>query len=373
MAVPFALRRRSRPDSAQPAPAGAATAPETGELGIALALADHRLVSRRLVGLRRLVALADARPALRQPVVSVLGASLRRKPASKGGRVHPAEASIRRAVLAALREHLADPDAPTTWCGLDVDLRDTVLVGDLSGIVVTGGAVRLDRAQVPAGGTLALRGARVRGGVLSMDRMAVAGRLDATDLRVSGGEASLDRLVVAGGSVVLDGARLSQGCLWLRDGAVTDGTLSLRGVRLTGGRMSLHDTHVTGGEIRLDDAHVDGGALHLSGATLDAGAVRLDDLRLEAGVLSLTLAAVHGGFLSLDGAQVGAAGDVRMHGLAVGDDATVCWGPFDPVEPQPGARPQDRPEVRRGDRPVLTSRTAPRRHDLPSPQERAAS
>jgi hypothetical protein len=357
MVVPFALRRRPpAPDAARRTPPGT----PADDLEAAIALVEHRLVSRRLDGLRRLVALADARPALRQSVVSVLGASLRRRPATKSGRVHRAEASIRQAVLAALRDHLADPDSRTTWCGLDVDLRDTVLVGDLSGIVVTAGAVRLDRAHVPAGSTLDLRGTRVRAGALSMDRMVVGGRLDATGLRVTGGEASLDRLVVAGGDVVLDGARLSQGCLWLRGGAIAAGTLSLRGVELTGGRVSLHDTHVTGGEVRLDDAHVDGGALHLSGATLDAGAVRLDGLRLDSGVLSLTLAAVHGGVLSLDGARVGDAAVVRLHGLSVGDGGKVRWGPFEPEE-----RPVDRP--------VLTSRTAARRHDLPSPPERAAS
>jgi hypothetical protein len=334
MVTPFTSRRRKvAVRSALPIQTTARDL--RAELDDAADLVDHPIAAVRLAGLLGLVRLADAHPGIRQPVVSVLGAYLRRYPVGSGP--DRSEAVVHRAVLDAVREHLLDADDPATWCGLEIDLTGCELAGDLSGILVTAGAVRLDRVRVPVGGMLDLRGARVSGGTLSMDRMRVAGRLDASGLLVTGGEASLDRLVVAGGTVLLDDARLSDGSVWLRDGAVDDGgTLSLRGLRLSGGRVSLHDTHVRG-EVRLDDAHLDGGSLHLSGATVESGEVRLDDLRLDAGVLSLTLTAVRGGLLSLDGAQLGDAGAVRMHGLTVEDAASVVWGPLTPVEPAPAA------------------------------------
>lgn len=373
------------------------------EVDEAIRRVGHPVARIRLSGLRRLVRLADAHPHLRRPVVTVLGAYLR----DSSARPHPVsgpELRNRRAVLDALRDHLADPDEPTSWCGLDVDLRDTVLDGDLSGIVVTGGAVRLDRARVPADGVLDLSGATVRGGVLSVDRVVVAGRLDATGMVVDGGEASLDRLVLDGGDVLLDGARLERGSLWLRDGEVDAGTLSVRGAQVNGGRLSLSDTQVRGGEIRLDDTSIDGGQLTVSGTTVDAGALRLDDVTVRSGVLSLAMSAVRGGLLSLAGASVTppaddvrrgakhgtAAAQVRFDGLTVEDDGVVLWGPFAPVEPAPAAEPTGargidlrgpappdpwawlRRREARSARKVPTS-DAPARHDVPSPGELEAS
>lgn len=358
------------------------------ELTAATALVEHALARVRLGGLLRLVRLADEHPSLRQPVVHVLGAYLRSPAATGSQRQVRADRDARRELLRTLREHLTDPDAPTTWCGLDVDLSRCELAGDLSGIVVTAGTVRLDGVRVPAGRTLDVRDVRVTGGALSMTRLEVAGRLDATGLAVDGGEACVDGLVVTGhGRVTLDGARLADGCLWLRDGSIGTGTLSLRGVHVTGGHLSLHETRVSGGEVRLDDLAVDGGNVHVSAATVESGALRMDDLRVAAGLVSLTMTHVEDGRMSLDGARV-EGGAVRFEGLAVDRRADVSWGPFDPVEPLPGPERTGRRDLDlRGPAPVdrwawlrhepadhdVTTPARPPRQDVPSRTGRAAS
>ncbi len=413
--------------------------PDRAALDEAVALVADPAARVRLAGLQRLVRLADEHPPLRQPVVRVLGAYLRRPggaatsgaghgrprvtpvptgPSRPPSRTRPArassarassgtlrtvvgkaarqaaarearaEADVRRAVLAAVRDHLSDPDEPTSWCGLDVDLRDTVLSGDLSGVRVTDGALRLDHVTVPAGETLDLGGAQVSGGVLSLDRLTVAGRLHAARLAVEGGEASFDRVVVrTAAEVVLDAVRVRSGALWLRHGVVAGG-LSLRGAHLSGGTVSLHDTHVRGGDLHLDDVHVDGGTLHVGAATVDGGTLRLDGTRVTSGAVSLALTAVRTGTLSLTGVTVDGGG-VGLDGLVAEEpDGVVLWGPFDPVgvAPAAAARPGQDIDLR-GPAPTdrwawLRDRTRaskmptasrPRRHDLPSRRARAAS
>lgn len=359
------------------------------ELDEAVALVDGAVARIRLAGLLRLVRLADAEPRLRQGVVTVLAAYLRRPPPAGDGRETRSERDTRRAVLAVLRDHLAEPAARTSWCGLVVDLRGCVLGGDLSGVVVTaGGAVRLDHVHVPAGDALDLTGARVAGGLLCLDRLDAAGRVDLTGLVVDDGDASLDRLAVgAGAQVVLDDARVDDGCLTLRESRVA-GALSLRRLHAAGGVVSLHQVHVAGGAVRLDGADVDGGRVHVSAATVESGTLALDGVRVARGALSLAFTAVRGGSLSLDGATAGADGVVRLDGLVTGPAARVAWGPFEP--PAPAAAPQGPGAVRdldlRGPAPddrwawlarerqdEVTTPDAPGRQDVPSPPERAAS
>jgi hypothetical protein len=360
------------------------------DLEAAIALVGASAARMRLGGLLRLVRLADEHPALRQGVVTVLGAYLRRPVPTGTGREARAGRDTRRAVLGALRDHLRDPAAATTWCGLDLDLRGCTLAGDLSGIVVTAGRVRLDRVTVAPRTTLDLTGARVAGGLLSMDRLDVAGRLDASGLVVDGGEASLDRLLLAdGGEVVLDRARLTDGGVLLREGRIGAGTLSLRGARVDGGILSLHETRVEGGEVRLDGLELGGGCVHVTAATVATGALHLDDARVSGGVLSLTMTAVHDGRLGLAGARVD-GGVVRFDGFTAGERAEISWGPFEPVAPPPAAEPAERGDIDlRGPEPAdrwawlrddrgrpdhdVTTPTLPARQDVPSPSERAAS
>ena len=360
------------------------------ELDEAIGLVDSPAARIRLAGLLRLVRLADAEPRLRQGVVTVLGAYLRRPVPAGDDREARSERDTRAAALSALRGHLADPTAATTWCGLVVDLRGSVLTGDLSGVVVTGGgALRLDGVLVPAGGVLDLHGARVSGGLLSLDRLDAAGLVDLTGLHVEDGDASLDRVTVAdGGRLVLDDAVVADGCVSLRESRL-DGTLSLRRLRTTGGAVTLHEAHLTGGELRLDGADVDGGRLHVSAATVEGGALRLDGARVTVGLLSLTFTAVRSGSLGLGGVEVGEAGVVRLDGLVADDDADVEWGPFAAVPDTQGTdggtavvrdldlrgpAPEDRWAWLREDlRDEVTTPDAPGRQVVPSPTERAAS
>ena len=341
------------------------------ELDAAITLVDSSVARIRLGGLLRLARLADDVPRLRQGVVTVLGAYLRRPVPAGTGREARSERDVRRAVLGLLRERLQDPAAATTWCGLDVDLRDGVLEGDLSGVVVTAG-LRLDRAVVPQGATLDLSGARVRAGALVLDRLTLDGRLDATGLVVESGEASFDRMRLADGAqALLDDARVDGGCLLVRGVDVGAGLLALRRLHVTAGLVSLHEAHVAGGTLALDGLGVDGGGVSLGTTTVETGTLDLTAARVGGGLLTLGLTGVRGGRVSLADAEVGDGGTVRLDGLHVDDATDVAWGPFAAARgadlPTPDLPTPALPT------PDLPTPDAAGRQDVPSPPERAAS
>ncbi len=55
---------------------------------------------------------------------------------------------VRHTIIRIIRDHLRDPDAPTTWCGRDLDFTNTIFDGgDFSSAKFTDGIVHFERAQ----------------------------------------------------------------------------------------------------------------------------------------------------------------------------------------------------------------------------------
>ena len=267
-----------------------------------LAGPDHQV---REAALRELVALADVHSGARGRVVPAVCAYLRSPWAAERGRAVPTgEPELRRTALGLLTERLRDPQAPTSWCGYDVDLAGAVLAGaDFSGCWFTDGRVRLEGAWAIEG-RLAFDGARFDGARVSLRHWSDGQ-----------GEVSFRGARFSAGVVSLAGAVLHTGVLCAAGASVDGGALVFTEARLDGGTIDLSRVTVSAGLLSFSDAHLRSGRLLLEGARITGGVTALRNVRTAPGVLVTEGAMVRPGTVDVDGAVevAGADGRRREH------------------------------------------------------------
>lgn len=244
--------------------------------------------------LRELVALADARPALRGPVAEAVCRYLRSpwQVETPGVGGPTGEPHLRRTALSMLTDRLHDPDDPAGWCGCDLDLAGAVLVGaDFAGCWFTDGRVRLEGAWAVEG-RIAFDGARFCGARVGL-RHWTSGQ----------GELSFRGARFSAGVVSLAGSTLCHGSLDAQDAVVDGGTLTLTEIRLDGAVLDLRRVAVSAGLLSLSDARLRSGSLLLVDARLTGGLTTLRNLRTAAGVLRTDGALMRPGAVDLDGSR----------------------------------------------------------------------
>ncbi|MGQ4383750.1 pentapeptide repeat-containing protein [Streptomyces sp. SAS_270] len=126
----------------------------------------HDQAAVRLAGVYALARLADDWQEQRQVCIDVLCAYLRMPyqldPAALGHK--EGEREVRLTIIRVIRDHLQQPDAPTSWCKHSFDFTGATFDGgDFTGATFSGGNVYFDRATF-SGGNVAFFGATFSGG-----------------------------------------------------------------------------------------------------------------------------------------------------------------------------------------------------------------
>jgi hypothetical protein len=295
MTVP---RQHARNAASNGPAARSSASAETAEFGLLVDRLWGPDPHLRSAALRQLGALADTEPAVRADVVGAVCAWLRSAWDVRGGPCGEPEGpcgepegpcgepELRRAGLALIADHLRDPQAPTTWAGLDLDLAGAVLTGaDLSGCWFTGGRVRLEGAWCIEG-RLSLAAAHVTGGHLSLRHWTSGqGDVDLSGARFSGGVVSLAGAVLHAGTVSLAGAVVDGGVVAFTEAALCGATLDLSGLTVIGGTLSLSDARLSAGRVLLVDARLLGGHTVVRHADLPSDALVTAGAQAGPGVL----------------------------------------------------------------------------------------
>lgn len=193
----------------------------------------HEKPAVRLAGVYAMARLADDWDDQRQVCIDVLCAYLRMPyepdPASEKHR--EGEREVRHTIIRIIRDHLRDSNAPTTWCGRDLDFTNATFDGgDFRGAKFTGGNVSFGDTEF-TGGTIFFSGTEF-----------------------AGGEVSFFRAKFTGGGVSFRYAEHSSGTLSFGGAEFTGGSVPFDNAKLTGGEISFENAEYSGGEVSFDDA-----------------------------------------------------------------------------------------------------------------------
>ena len=229
----------------------------------------HEKAAVRLAGVYAMARLADDWDEQRQVCLDVLCAYLRMpyEPDTASEKHREGEREVRYTIIRIIRDHLQDPSAPTTWCGLDLDFTNATFDGGrFDGAKFTGGRVFFDSAEFTGGRVsfydVEFSGGRVffgytkfaGGDVTFYDAEFTGGRVFFDSAEFAGGEVSFYGAEFAGGEVSFDDAEFTGGRVSFYDVEFTDGRVSFRDAKFTSGEVSFYDAKFTDGEVSFDDA-----------------------------------------------------------------------------------------------------------------------
>lgn len=275
-------------------------------------------------GVQAVGELADLSPAHRTSAVRVLCATLRSGPPPL----------VVTAALAVIRSRLRSTDPARTWSGLRLDLSGIRLQdGDLTGIRLDGGTLRLSRSTVE--GTLDLTGLEITGGgALLLDRSTVTGRVLVDRLDLVDGQLVLDHLALDGGELSAERSRLTGGHVIVADADLRSGRISLAGSTVDGGTVTFHGSRLAGADLVLDDLDLRSGRCLLTSLMMTAGSVTFRKARIARPLLSLRMSTLAGGRFDLAGVEPvelpEPAADTAdgFEGIYLIPPAEVDWGPW---------------------------------------------
>ncbi|MFA3840555.1 pentapeptide repeat-containing protein [Streptomyces aureus] len=290
--------------------------------GTAAEQLGHEQAAVRLAGAYALARLADDWPEQRQMCVDVLCAYLRMpyeaNATSPGFRM--GEREVRRTIVELIRNHLQDPSAPTTWCGLDLDFTSATFDSgaDFRGAQFTGGNVSFQRVR--------LTGAGVSFG----------------DARFAGSTVSFMDTKFTDGGVSFIGAEFTGGVVSFYGSEFSGSTVIFSSSTFSGGRVSFQLADFCGSEIIFGTVRISGGLVLFDGAKFNSGTVQFGGTRVMSGGFSFGHAEFAGSAVffthaQFRGGEVGFAdatltgGTVSFEDASVGADAFISWGPFTPI------------------------------------------
>lgn len=129
----------------------------------------HEKAAVRLAGVYAMARLADDWDEQRKVCLDVLCAYLRMpyEPDTASEKYREGEREVRYTIIRLIRDHLQEPNVPTTWCGRDLDFTNTTFDGgDFEGVKFTDGTVSFGGAEF-TGSVVSFGGAKFTGGEVS--------------------------------------------------------------------------------------------------------------------------------------------------------------------------------------------------------------
>jgi uncharacterized protein YjbI with pentapeptide repeats len=293
----------------------------------------HASAAVRLAGVYAMAALADdwhtANDDIQMQVcIDVLCAYLRipYDPASTA--TPDGEREVRLTVISVIRDHLQDPDVPTTWCGRNLDFTGATFDGGnftdaqfSDGIVdfseaTFSGAVTFRGAKFD--GAITFREAKFAGDVTFYDATFADGVVDFSAAKFiagtvdfgatfaggyvdfgatfSGGKVDFSRATFAGGTVDFMWAKFIAGGTVIFIGATfAGGTVTFRGAKFSGGTVDFMWATFAGGTVTFRGATFAGGTVTFLGATFAGGTVTFNGATFCGGTVTFGLATFSGG------------------------------------------------------------------------------
>ncbi|MFD8845813.1 pentapeptide repeat-containing protein [Streptomyces pseudogriseolus] len=271
----------------------------------------HDRAAVRLAGIYALSRLADDDSTQRETICRLLCAYLRISYDPHDP--PPGEREVRLTAIKVIAEHLQNPAAETTWCGIDLDFSGARFDGgsfagahftsgavNFSGCDFTHGTISFDHATfsgatvnfgsgddppaVFSGAQVLFTGAHFRDGIISF----IFSEFRRGEIAFGGAFFGGSR--VSFGSCILESADLSFGGPIWSGAKFAAGRVSFAGAELRGGFMSFMGVDFCGTHVDLD--------IHLTGTS-----ILFDEAYFTSGVISIGEAEIRGGTISFDGAH----------------------------------------------------------------------
>ncbi len=267
----------------------------------------HDQAAVRLAGVYALARLADDWEEQRQVCIDVLCAYLRMPYQPEPGHAghKKGERQVRHTIIRIIRDHLQDPDLPSSWSACDFDLTGATFDGgdlggshfhgtvDFTGAMFSDGTLSLSRTTFR--GTARFTAATLGGGTLDLTEATLCGStLDFSRSTLNGGTVSFRRATLDTGTVSFSGATLNAGNISFSNMTLHSGTVSFAGAILHSGTVSFAGMTLNGGTVSFSRATVNDGTVSFGDATLDAGTVHFGDVTLSGGILEFTGATLGG-------------------------------------------------------------------------------
>ncbi|WP_457492769.1 pentapeptide repeat-containing protein [Streptomyces sp. P5_D11] len=316
----------------------------------------HDQAAVRLAGVYALARLAEDWEEQRQVCIDVLCAYLRMpyEPESTADGHKVGEREVRLTIIRVIRDHLQEPDNPSSWCECSFDFTGTTFDGgDFSGAhflhltifreaKFSHNDVYFSRATFSNGMT-SFDNATFNGSNVSFDNVTVSddGMVTFNNATFSAGRISFSRATLSGGNINFYDATLNGGRIDFRHATLGDGDVTFYRAFLIDGDVNFHRAKLQGGNVDFSHARLNGGNVNFHNATFDDGDVRFDNLALNDGILNFYYATFNGSDVKFDNAifSGGTAhfNDATFNSGAVSfNNATfsgtaINWGPF----PQP--------------------------------------
>ncbi|WP_158781282.1 pentapeptide repeat-containing protein [Streptomyces sp. NRRL S-237] len=289
----------------------------------------HDQAAVRLAGVYAMARLADDWPEQRQVCVNVLCAYLRMpyepEPTRTGFKL--GEKEVRLTIIRTIRDHLQDPQVPTTWCGLDLDFTGAVFDGgDFSGSVFSGGAVDF-RAAVFSGVFSFTKSIFSGGTVYFANVTFSSGTLYFTESTFSGGEVHFTRSEFSGGHVAFFESTFSGGHVAFFESKFSGGEVSFRNSTFSGGRVDFRLARFDGSEVSFNNSTFSGSTVEFGGSGVSSGLVSLSFAVFSSGAINFERSVFYGGEVNFHSSTLnGTTADftnLRVHAAA-----DIDWGPF---------------------------------------------
>jgi uncharacterized protein YjbI with pentapeptide repeats len=235
----------------------------------------HDQAAVRLAGVYALARLADDWAEQRQVCIDVLCAYLRMpyEPDPTALEHKAGEREVRQTIIRVIRDHLQQPDTPTTWCEHNFDFTNAVFDGGNFSTSHFRGTVTFDGATF-SGGTVDFHLASFSGGRITFDGATFsAGTVDFHFARFSGGTVTFDGARFSGGTVDFHLASFSGGAVDFRAATFSGGTVDFRAARFSGGTVDFHFVSFSGSTVDFDAATFSSGTVDFHLASFSGGTV----------------------------------------------------------------------------------------------------
>ena len=202
------------------------------------------------------------------------------------------EEQVRFTVISVIRQHLQDPESPTSWCRAELNFTGATFTGN----------EHFYSADF-SGGTVSFSDANFCGRTVFFD-----------GAKFSGGKVYFIAAKFSGGSVSFDGAKFTGGLVNFSEAEFSAGTVSLIGVEFSGSTVHFIAAKFSGGSVSFDGAKFTGGLVNFSEAEFSAGTVSLIGVEFSGGLVLFDRAEFPSGKVSFDGAKF-TGGTVNFAGV----------------------------------------------------------